>query len=293
MQPQSQPGTISSTHSIVILNAVKDLRLPFRLRRGFTSGLPKTRLESADERTGLRQLPMLVSTSRATMTGMVFNHAKGAWLAVLVCCFGVVATGLSIESFAYSLSIAAIFCVGLLAYEVSVCRPRIGAAWLLFLNSALLVAIFVPLRVGLDKSFRHFPLFSVWPHRIYRVWWLSECAAIIVALMALGVLAIEVVGSITGETSRKRFRWCLTVAASILVAVNVDSLLQPLWCVDCFFPYGVPFTFYTEGGYGGGGGFVWLGVLGDVALVLAFATGCTLLWNQIAKYMLISRKRTH
>lgn len=197
------------------------------------------------------------------------------------------------ESFAYSLSIAAVLCVGLLAYGVSVCRPRIGAAWLLALASAVLVAIFVPLRVGLDKSFRHFPLFSHWPHRIYRVWWLSECAAIIVALMALGVLAVEVVGSITGDTARKRFQWSVTAAASILVAVNVGSLLRPVSCVDCFFPYGVPFTFYTEGGYGGGAGFVWHGIVGDAALVFAFATGCTLLWNQIEKYMLKSQKGSH
>jgi hypothetical protein len=115
------------------------------------------------------------------------------------------------------------------------------------------------------------------------VWWLSECSAIILALIAVGLVAIEVAGKIGGDTTRRRFEWCVIAAASILVVVNITNLLRPVWCADCFFPYGLPFTFFTEGGFAGGGGFVWLGLVGDAALIPAIASFCTLLWNQIAR----------
>jgi hypothetical protein len=115
------------------------------------------------------------------------------------------------------------------------------------------------------------------------VWWVSECSAIILALIAAALMAIEVAGNIGGDTTRMRFQWCVIAAASILVVVNIANFLRPVWCADCFFPYGLPFTFFTDGGFAGGGGFVWLGLVGDAALIPAFATVCTLLWNQIAR----------
>jgi hypothetical protein len=105
--------------------------------------------------------------------------------------------------------------------------------------------------------------------------------AIILALLAAGILATEVAGNLGGETTRKRFQQCVIAAASILVVVNIANFLRPVWCADCFFPYGLPFTLFTEGGYAGGGGIVWLGLVADAALIPAFATICTLLWNRI------------
>ncbi len=82
---------------------------------------------------------------------------------------------------------------------------------------------------------------------------------------------------------RKRLQWSIIEAASLLVAFNIVHFLRPVWCADCFFPYGVPFTLFTEVGYGGGGGFVWTGLVADAALIPAFATVCTLLWNQMSR----------
>ena len=121
------------------------------------------------------------------------------WLATTACCVGVVATGLSLENSVFSLSIAAAFCIGLSVYGASVCSSRITTAKLLFLNAGLFAVIFVLLRVILNNIAFHFPpVFWPWLHRIFRVWWLSVCSAIIFALIAAGILAIEVAARLAG-----------------------------------------------------------------------------------------------
>lgn len=200
-----------------------------------------------------------------------------------MCCVGVVVTGLSFENSICSASIAAALCVGLLFYGTSMCGSRTKTVKLILFNSGLLALIFMLLRVTLDKVAWRFPLESYsWLHRIYRVWWLSECSAIMLALIGVGLIAIEVAGKIGGDATRKRFQRCIVAAAAVLVAVNIVHFLRPVWCADCFFPYGLPFTLFTEGGYGGGAGFVWTGLIADAALIPAFAAISTLLWNQIA-----------
>jgi hypothetical protein len=215
-------------------------------------------------------------------TAPVRGHLKNTWLPTAVYFVGVVVTGLSFENSGFSLSIAAALCIGLLTYGTSACGSRLKAAKLLLVNSSLLALIFLLLRVTLTKVGWHLPrVFWPWLYGIFRVWWLSECSAIILALIAVGLVAIEVAGKIGGDITRRRFQWCGIAAASILVVVNIANLLRHVGCADCFFPYGLPFTFFTDGGFAGGGGFVWLGLVGDAALVPAFATICTLLWNQI------------
>ncbi len=211
------------------------------------------------------------------------GHLNSTHLATAVCCVGVVAAGLLIQAYLLRVFVAAL-CISFLLYRVSVCGSRMQAARLLLLNSGLLAMICALLRVALPLAFRHFhDVF--WPgfHRMYLARWLSECSAIILALLAAGLAAVEVAGKMGGDVTRKRFQSCVIAAASILVTVNVVHFLRPVWCYDCFFPYGLPFTLFTEGGYGGGGGIVWLGLLADAALIPMFATICTRLWNQIAQ----------
>jgi hypothetical protein len=174
-------------------------------------------------------------------------------------------------------------CIGLLAYGTSVYGSRITTAKLLFLNAGLFAVIFVLLRVIRNNVAFHLPpVLWPWLLRIFRVCWLSVCSAIMLALIAAGILAIEVARRLGGETTRKRFQQCVITAGSILVVVNIANFLRPALCADCFFPYGLPFTLFTEGGFAGGGGIVWLGLVADAALIPAFATICTLLWNRIA-----------
>ena len=165
---------------------------------------------------------MSISISESMTTATVRDHLNSTWLPTAVCCVGVVVTGLSFENSVLSLSIVAALCIGLLSYGTSTCGSRIKAAKLLLFNSGLLALIFVLLRLALTKVGWHFPpVFWPWLHRIFRVWWLSECSAIILALIAVGLVAIEGAGKIGGDTTRKRFQWCVIAAASILVVVNI------------------------------------------------------------------------
>jgi hypothetical protein len=205
-------------------------------------------------------------------------------VATAICCVGVVVTGLLFENSVFNLSLAAALCIGSLSYGASVFGSRIKVSKLFLLNAGLLAVIFALLRVTLTKvAWRFPPEFWPWLHRIYRVWWLSECSAIILALIAAGLMTIEVAGKIGGDVMRKRFQWSLIGGASVLVAVNIVHFLRPVDCADCFFPYGLPFTLFTEDGYAGGGGLVWAGIIANAALVPAFATICTLLWSRVAK----------
>jgi hypothetical protein len=197
----------------------------------------------------------------------VRDYFKNPWFATAVCCVGVLVTALSFENFIFSFSIAAALCIGLF-YGTSACGSRIKAAKLLLFNSGLLALVVVLLRVIRNNVGFHFPpTFWPWIHRIFRVGWLSECSAIIVALIAAGLVAIEAADNIGGDTTRKRFQGCVVAAASSLVLVNIANFLRPVSCADCFFPYGVPFTLFRGGGFAGGGGIVWLGLVADAALI--------------------------
>jgi hypothetical protein len=189
--------------------------------------------------------------------------------------------GLSFESFVFSLSIAAALCIGSLSYGAAVYGSRIKDAKLFLLNAGLLALISATLRVTLNVAWRT-ELWS-WLHRIYRVSWLSECSAIILGLIATGLMTIEVAGKVGGDAMQKRYQWSMIGGASVLVAANTVHFLRPVDCADCFFPYGLPFTLFTEGGYGGGGGLVWAGIIANAVLIPAFAIICTLLWNRLAK----------
>jgi hypothetical protein len=66
----------------------------------------------------------------------------------------------------------------------------------------------------------------------------------------------------------------LLAAFSVFVAVNLIHFLRP------FFPHGLPFTFFYEGGFAGGRGFVWRGLLGDLftLLIVGTAIGSAWIW---------------
>ena len=84
-----------------------------------------------------------------------------------------------------------------------------------------------------------------------------------------------------GEIEEMRNRHISPYVVSVLVSacafaiINYRNFHRPQNCADCFFPYGVPFTIYDEGGFAGGGSFVWSGLIADVflMLVLGIASG--------------------
>jgi hypothetical protein len=71
----------------------------------------------------------------------------------------------------------------------------------------------------------------------------------------------------------------LLAALALFVALNLFHFLRPVTCWDCFFPYGLPFTFFREGGFAGGRGFVWRGLLGDLFVVFVLGAVIGSVWT--------------
>jgi hypothetical protein len=71
----------------------------------------------------------------------------------------------------------------------------------------------------------------------------------------------------------------LALTGLLFVVANTMHLLRRANCGDCFFPYGLPFTLYHEGGYQGGAGFDWPGVAADVGCVVGLALLTGRIWE--------------
>lgn len=82
---------------------------------------------------------------------------------------------------------------------------------------------------------------------------------------------------------RRSDRWgvCWVLSASLLGILN-SPMFWRSDCSDCFAPHGVPFTYFHEGGYAGGEGFVWLGVLGNLTVIVILATAAEFVWTELA-----------
>jgi hypothetical protein len=87
--------------------------------------------------------------------------------------------------------------------------------------------------------------------------------------------------------SSRRYAIAAFAVAIVFVAANARNFLRPITCWDCFFPYGVPFTLYQEGGEGGGAGIVWKGLAADAAIVTFASALLGRLWQSLAT------KRSH
>jgi len=72
--------------------------------------------------------------------------------------------------------------------------------------------------------------------------------------------------------------------ASLLGIANALNLSRTVSCFDCFFPYGVPFAFYQEGGYAGGAGILWRGVAADALVLLVCGVAVAKVWERISQH---------
>ena len=68
-------------------------------------------------------------------------------------------------------------------------------------------------------------------------------------------------------------------AGFVFAVVNYIHAMRNVTCWDCFFPYGLPFTFFREGGYAGGGGFVLYGAALDALVVIAGGVAFASAWK--------------
>ena len=58
---------------------------------------------------------------------------------------------------------------------------------------------------------------------------------------------------------------------------------HPARCADCHAHVGIPFAYYDAGGVLGGEAILWLGLTGDLLVVLGLAFGVVLLWDRRSK----------
>jgi len=98
-----------------------------------------------------------------------------------------------------------------------------------------------------------------------------------IAWWAYGVLARE----LAKQRMAERYGICVLLVACGLGIAN-NSYFWRSRCADCFAPHGIPFTYFHEGGFAGGEGFVWTGILGNSILVLVVALALGLFWNRLA-----------
>ena len=84
-------------------------------------------------------------------------------------------------------------------------------------------------------------------------------------------------------TPAQRYAIALLASACVLGIANRIYELRPPTCYDCFAPRGFPFTYFHEGGFAGGEGFVWSGVAKDTLLIFAIGLIVGWIWNLTAR----------
>lgn len=78
------------------------------------------------------------------------------------------------------------------------------------------------------------------------------------------------------------FRYAISMLSVVLVfiIVNFVQFSPTAACVDCNFGYGVPFTFFHEGGFAGDAGFLWRGLAADGLVVSVFGISVAEVWKR-------------
>jgi hypothetical protein len=88
----------------------------------------------------------------------------------------------------------------------------------------------------------------------------------------------RVLGRDRHEGVSSRYAIAFAATGLLFAVANTAHFLRRVTCYDCFFPYGLPFTFYRDGGEGGGGGLESRGLAADAAVVMVVAALLGGLW---------------
>ena len=84
-----------------------------------------------------------------------------------------------------------------------------------------------------------------------------------------------------------RYGISVFVSLCLFVAINYMNFKRPRDCADCFYLYGVPFTFFREGGFVSIRELIWGGVVADLLVVMACAAALAWAWS-----LLLNRRST-
>ena len=87
-----------------------------------------------------------------------------------------------------------------------------------------------------------------------------------------------------GQVTRRSQRYGLAFLMTIWAfgVVNTLHFLRPVTCLDCSFPYGLPFTLYRCSGNAGGGGLVLRGLAADTVTIVATSLLLVAFWQRVA-----------
>ena len=87
----------------------------------------------------------------------------------------------------------------------------------------------------------------------------------------------------TSNSAAHAYATALAATGLVFVVANTVHFLRHVTCADCFFPYGLPFTLYHDGGFAGGEGFVWGGLAADIACVVGVGLLVGGIWELAAR----------
>ena|SRR5215468_8733493 len=85
-----------------------------------------------------------------------------------------------------------------------------------------------------------------------------------------------------------RLRFLVSAMALVVLFKFISEKTAPQ-CADCFGHYGFPFAYYNEGGFAGGAGVIWTGLIGDVVAVVVGALLITKAWDLLSHRALRTR----
>jgi hypothetical protein len=81
----------------------------------------------------------------------------------------------------------------------------------------------------------------------------------------------------------QRYGIALLCSACALGIANHIYARRPATCFDCFWPHGFPFTYFHEGGFAGGEGIVWSGVVGNAFVMILVGALLGWMWNGLPR----------
>lgn len=83
--------------------------------------------------------------------------------------------------------------------------------------------------------------------------------------------------------TRTRCAIALIVSALAFGLANYREWKRPVGCDDCVATKGVPFAAYNFGGFQGGAGWVWPGLLADIGVTIGGGLLLGFLWSRFVQ----------